>query len=237
MVADPISTTGVVARIGDAIKSWPLWLLVTVALGLTTLMLIPEFRGMVAAPYAPLFSFAALMAWIAVASKGASHVPNWWSTREAHRAAQLKFVATPIESQSFWAIAKQPDGSFGTQISVRFMVKNRTGEPLHLLKARLLRPKINGEELPGMVTMQHPSSSMYGTAYRSGYNIPAGQTLPASATILYRSMPSQRSGILAATVEFQDADMNRARMPIALNMAGPPGPVRSSWLHQFKPQR
>lgn len=233
MIADPINTTGVAAKVGDAVKNWPLWLLVAVALGLTTLALVPAFRALVPAPYAPLLWFAALMAWIVVGTKSASHLPAWWSAREAQRAAQMKFVATPIESQSLWGIAKQPDGSYVTQITVRCMVKNRTGEPLHLLKAKLIKPKINGEELPGLVTMQAPDSNMHGTAYVSGYNIPAGQTLPASATILHRGMPNQRSGTLTATVEFQDADANRVRIPIVLNMASPPGPARSNWLDRL----
>ena len=233
MIADPINTAGVAAKVGDAVKSWPLWLWVAVALGLTTLVLAPPFWALVPAPYAPFLWFAVLMAWIVVATKGASHLPAWQSGREARLAAQMKFVATPIESQSFWAIAKQPDGSHVTQITVRCMVKNRTGEPLHLLKAKLIRPKISGEKMPALVTMKAPDSNMHGTAYVSGYNIPAGKTLPASATILHRGMPKQRSGTMTATIEFHDADTNRVRMPIVLNMASPPGPARSGWLDRF----
>lgn len=146
----------------------------------------------------------------------------------------MKFVATPIESQSSWAIARQPDGSYVTQITVHCMVKNRTGEPLHLLKAKLVRPKIRSEEPPGLVTMQALDSNMHGTAYVSGYNIPAGRTLPASATILHCGMPKQRSGAMTATIEFHDADTNRVRMPIVPNMASPPGPARSDWLDRFR---
>jgi hypothetical protein len=200
MIADPINATGIAAKVGDAVKSWPLWLLVAVSLGLTTLALAPPFRSLVPAPYAPFLWFVTLMAWIVVATKSTSHLPAWWFGREARRAAQMKFVVTPIESQSFWAISKQADGSHVTQIAVRCMVKNRMGEPLHLLKAKIAKPKINGEELPGLVTMQAPDSHMHGTAYVSGYNVPAGQTLPASATLLHRGMPNQRSGTLAAVI-------------------------------------
>lgn len=233
MIADPINATGVVAKMGNSIKSWPLWLLVAVALGFTTLVLIPAFRALVPVRYALFLWFAALMSWIVVVAKSVSHLPAWWSAGEAHRAAQLKFFATPIENQSFWAIAKQLDGSYVTQVSVRCMVKNRSAEPLHLMKAKLVRPKINGEELPGLVTMQAPDSNMHGTAYVSGYNIPAGQTLPASATILHRGMPNQRSGTMTATIEFQDADANHLRMLVALTMASPPGPPRTNWLDRF----
>ena len=156
MIADPINMAGIAAKVGDAVKSWPLWSWVAVALGLTALALAPPC-----------------------------------------------------------------------------MVKNRTDEPLHLLKAKLIRPKISGEELPGLVTIQAPDSNMHGTAYVSGYNIPAGHTLPASATILHRGVPKQRSGTMTATIEFHDADTNRVRMPIVLNMASPPGPVRSDLRARF----
>ena len=109
MIADPINTAGIAAKAGDAVKSWPLWSWVAVALGLTALALAPPFRALVPAPSAPFLCFAVLMGWIVVATKSASHLPAWQSGREAHRTAQMKFVATPIESQSFWAIAKQTD--------------------------------------------------------------------------------------------------------------------------------
>ena len=140
MIADPINIAGIAAKVGDAVKSWPLWLWGAAALGLTALALAPPFRALVPAPYAPFLWFAVLMGWIVVATKSASHLPAWQSGREAHRAAQVKFVATPIESQRFWAIAKQPDRSYVTPITVRCMVKNRTDEPLHLLKTKLIRP-------------------------------------------------------------------------------------------------
>lgn len=233
MITDPINTTGVAAKVGDAVKSWPLWLLAAVALGLTTLALVPTFRALVPTSYAQYLGFVALMAWIVVVAKSVSHLPAWWSRREAHRDARMKFVATPIESQSFWAINKQTDGSYITQIAVRCMVKNRTGEPLYLLKAKIVRPKINGEELPGLVTMQAPDSNMHGTAHVSGHNIPAGQTLPVSAMIFHRDMPTQRGGTMVAVIEFQDADMNRVRMPIALSMASSPGPTKPIWLDRL----
>ena len=230
MVADPINATGIAAKVGDVLKNWPLWSFVAISLGLTMLALVPAFRALVPAPYAPFLWLAACVSWIVAVTKGASHLPAWWSAREARRTTQIKFVATPVEAQSFWAIAKQTDGSYITQITARCMVKNRMGEPLHLLKAKILKPKMGGEELPGLVTMQAPDSNMHGTAYASGFNIPAGQTLPASAMILHRGMPNQRSGRMSAVIEFQDADMNRVRMSIALNMASPPGPAKSGWL-------
>jgi hypothetical protein len=50
MVADPINAAGIAAKVGDAVKSWPLWLWVAVALGLTALALAPPFRALVPAP-------------------------------------------------------------------------------------------------------------------------------------------------------------------------------------------
>ncbi len=101
------------------------------------------------------------------------------------------------------------------------------------MKAKVLRPKIVGEELPGLVTMQAPGSNLHGTAHVSGYNIPADGTLAASATMLFRGMPRQRSGRLAVQVEFQDADANRVTVPMTLAMIGPPAPPIQPWLGHF----
>ena len=81
---------------------------------------------------------------------------------------------------------KQKDGSTVTQVSGHFLVSNRTDERLYLTTARLLRPKVRGEELPGLLTVRALDSSMHGTASVSGHFVPPKVTLPVSATILIR---------------------------------------------------
>ena len=68
------------------------------------------------------------------------HRDNWyrqvetWPARddvETEASTRIKFVITPIDHQCFWGVSKQSDGSFVTQISCHYLIKNRTEEPLY----------------------------------------------------------------------------------------------------------
>jgi hypothetical protein len=111
-----------------------------------------------------------------------------WHAWQAASETRIKFVVTPVEHQCFWGVSKQVDGSFVTQVAGHFMVKNRTASPLHLMTARLNRPRIKGEILPGLLTMQPIDNNMHGTAHVSGHFIPPQYTLPVSATTLIRGL-------------------------------------------------
>ncbi len=126
MGTDPLGATAAATKLGDTVKGWPLWLFLAIALGLTVFVVVPPFIALAPGSYRAAVSFAAVMAWILAAAKGASYVPGLLATRRAYRAAQVKFVVTPVEDQSIWGIAKQQDGAYVTQITVRCMVKNRT---------------------------------------------------------------------------------------------------------------
>ncbi len=223
MTVDPAGA-GAFAKFFDTLKNWPLWLLVGIALCLTVLVAIPAFHAIVPPRFAAWVLFATLAAWILAAARTVSLLPDLLAARRAARTAATKFVITPIESQSFWHLAKQTDGSYITQFAIRCMVKNRMSEPLHLMKARILRPKISGDELPGIVTMRAPDNRMHGTAFGSGFHIPPGMALPASADLFVRGMPKQRSGPMKVLVEFKDADANASRATMLLSFTSPPGP-------------
>ena len=107
-----------------------------------------------------------------------------------------------------------------TQVAVHCMVKNRSTTPVHLMKARVIKPKIRGEVLPGLVVTRAQNANVYGTPHVSGNYIGPGQTLPASCTILVRGMPRQRSGPMQAKIEFEDADGHRERIKILLTHMG-----------------
>ena len=223
MTPDPRGSYALMVRTIDAIRALPLWLLVAIALSLTVFDAVPEFLALAPGAYKPAVLFALVVAWIVVLAKATSVIFD----ALANRHGQESFVVTPVVGQCHWGISKQADGSFVTQFSLHCMVKNRTSAPLHLMRARIVKPKISGEELPGILTIQAPDSHMHETAYVSGYNIPAGQTLPASATILFRGMPKQRAGHITALVRFHDADANRITIPVKFTMMGMAGPPRT----------
>ena len=104
-----------------------------------------------------------------------------------------------------------------TQISGRFLVSNRTDDRLYLTAARLVRPKIRGEEIQVVLTVRDLDSNMHGSASVSGYFIPPKATLPASATIMIRGMPKQKSGVMQAIIDFADANGHRERVNLKLD--------------------
>jgi hypothetical protein len=222
---EPASTVGAWAKITEAVKDWPLWLFVGVALSLSLFLGVPDFRGLVSPSVMTGVMFAAAVAWILTASRAVAQTFLAWRAWQAASEARVKFVVTPIEQQCFWGVSKQVDGSFVTQVTGRFMVKNRTASPLYLMTVRLLRPRIRGEILPGLLTMQAIDSNMHGTAHVSGHFIPPQYTLPVSTTILIRGVPKQKSGMMDATIEIADADANKGRVRLKIRCIMPESPA------------
>jgi hypothetical protein len=120
-------------------------------------------------------------------------------------------------------MTKQSDNSIVTQVSGHFLVSNRTDERLYLTTARLVRPKIRGKELPGLLTMRAPDSNMHGTAHISGYFVPPKATWPVSMTILIHGTPRQKSGTMQAVIEFADANAHKERVTAKID--NPAAPV------------
>jgi hypothetical protein len=142
-----VESIGTFTKALDVLKDLPLWLLTGLAV---FLLLFPFLSGA-----GDLLSPTAL-SWIRItgvlfAILAVSRLANvltptvraWWTHRDERRTLHLTFN----DAQSFWHVTKQPDGSMLTQFALRFMVKNRTNAPIHLLKARLIRPKVRGEVL------------------------------------------------------------------------------------------
>jgi len=169
--------------------------------------------------------FATIVAWILAATRSVTPAVRAWRERRAALEARIKFIVTPVEHQCVWGVSKQADGSYVTQVSGHFMVKNRTDSPLHLMTARLVAPRIKGEILPGLLMMRAANGGMHGTAYVSGSFTPPRNTLPVSATILIRGIPKQRAGAMAATIEVTDADADKERVKLQLNCINVPVPA------------
>jgi hypothetical protein len=104
------------------------------------------------------------------------------------------------------------------------MVKNRSTTPVHIMKARVVKPKIRGEVLPGLVLTRAQNANVYGTPHVSGNYIGPGQTLPVGCTLLVRGVPRQKSGPMKATIEFEDADGHRERVKTVLMHMGQAAP-------------
>jgi hypothetical protein len=233
-MTEPISTAGAWTKIAGTLKDWPLWLLVGAALSLSVFILVPGFAALASPPARTAILFAALVAWILTVCRSIPAAVQAWRLWRVDAQARVRFVITPIEHQCFWGISQQADGSLVTQVSGHFMVKNRTASALHLMTARLVKPRISGEVLPGLITMRAVDSNMHGTAHVSGHAVPPHQTLPVSMTILVRGAPRQKAGMMDAIIEMADADANKERVrlrirciePAAATQAAPGGTAR-----------
>jgi hypothetical protein len=213
---EPASTTSSWAKIAGVLKDWPLWLFVAVALSLSIFASVPQFRELVTPAGRTGILFATIVAWIFTASRAVTPIVRSLHIYRAASEARIKFVATPIEHECFWGVSKQPDGSFITQVSGHFLVKNRTDEPLYLTTSKLIRPRIYGEVLSATLTMQSPTSNMHGTAHVSGYFIPPQATSPVTALLLIRGVPRQKSGIMSAVLEMADANAHQERVRLKI---------------------
>jgi hypothetical protein len=220
---EPITAASTAVKTADVVKDWPLWFFFAIAVSLTVFVAVPMFRDSAPLTYQPFFLLAAIVAWALFVSRASVTGLQAWRLHRSAAEARRKFVITPVDHQCYWAISPQPDGSSVTQITGHFMVKNRTSAPLHLMKARLIRPRIKGAELPGMLSVRSVDSHMHGTAYTSGFFIPPGGTLPAAAAILYRGTPRRKSGVMEAVIEISDADANAERIRLRISYIGAHG--------------
>jgi hypothetical protein len=215
---DPSSGTW--ARVLDSVRNWPLWLLFAIALSLTVLVAVPDFRALASPATANALVYATIVAWIFVLARAAKPITDVVRTYLHNREHSRYFLVTPIEGQCHWSVSKQSDGSYVTQVAVHCMVKNRSAEPVHVMKARVIKPRIRGEVLPGLVLTRSQAANLFGTPHISGYFIGAGQTIPVSCTILIRGVPRQRSGPMQTKIEFEDADGHRERVKVRLIQMG-----------------
>jgi hypothetical protein len=198
------------------LKDVPLWLLTAVAAFLLVFPLLPGAGDLLPPTALSWIRIAgALFAILAACRLGNILIPAVraiWLRREERRTFHL----TLNDSQSFWSVAKQPDGSVVTQFALRFMAKNRTTAPLYLLKSRVIRPKLRGEAIQDLVLVRAIEENLYGSAEVTGNYIPAAGLLPISVTILIRGKPKQTTGRLKMVIGVTDESGNETRVKLSL---------------------
>jgi hypothetical protein len=156
-------------------KDWPLWSLFAVALSLTFVLAVPDFREVVLPSGAVALTCAVAVACIFVLTRAIEPMLNVVSRYAHGRRQTRRFIVTPLEQQCHWSIARQPDGSYVTQFAAHFLIRNRLSVSLYPTDARLIKPKVRGELMP------NPTLFIGSLAAVSGNQIPAGATLPSRA--------------------------------------------------------
>jgi hypothetical protein len=72
-----------------------------------------------------------------------------------HAQKPRRYHITEIGAQSWWAESKQADGKWAFQMSSAVVIKNLTDKPLHLLKAKIVEPKIAGFVINDAIFSDH----------------------------------------------------------------------------------
>jgi hypothetical protein len=207
-------------------KNWPLWSLFAVAFSLSIVLAVPDFRRVVVPSDAVPLICAVAVAWIFVLTRAIEPTLNAVSKYTSRERAR-RFVVSPLEQECHWNIARQPDGSYITQFTLHFLIRNRLGVSLCPTDARLISPKFRGEPVSNPTlfigSLDDPTC---GTATASDNHIPGGATIPVSCIIMMRGVPKQRSGRLAATIEIKASDGHRERVKVVLVYVGAPVTMR-----------
>jgi hypothetical protein len=206
-----------IAKTLDILRNFPIWFLSSITLALCCLLWLPLFDGLVSDQARGWLIFSTVSLALMAACRTISTLCPLYFKLQKERKAERTFHITPVDNQSFWKVAKQPDGSIRTQIHISFTAKNMTtNAPVHLMKARLVKPKMSNDGLCDLLMLRAPDRDIYGSAHTSGHYIPAGNILPGSISFMPKGVPKKKSGPLKTIFSVQDADGNEIRTKINL---------------------
>jgi hypothetical protein len=117
-------------------------------------------------------------------------------TGEANRILRL----VPRHHQCWWHLAKQQDDSFVSQIALDVEAANLTDRPVRIVKVQLIRPKIKGELLHGIVTLPKAGSPYHSDRHA----VPPHDTVTASLHILVRGALGKQGDSIRVTFGITD---------------------------------
>jgi hypothetical protein len=214
-------SAGTTAKLLEVLKDLPLWLLSGLAISAGVLLLIPTFAVSVPSVARPWIIVGgvvcAVLALVRAIGILIEKIPAWKTAADARR----RFHLTAVPQQSHWSSAKQADDSIVTQVAARLLVKNRTPGPLALVRSRLISPKIRGEIVHDDVSIRSVDDNIYGSAH-SGYVVPPGMSLPASAVIMIRGVPRRKLGKqVQATIGVTDDEGHEQKVVVDMLVLSP----------------
>jgi hypothetical protein len=123
---DPTISLG--ARILEAIKDWPLWFFVAIALSLAVFVAVLEFRVLIAPGAAIALLFITITAWIFVVARAAKPLTELVLAYLLHRQQSRYFFGSPIDQQCWWCVGtRAPDAAiYGTPHSGHYIDAGQT---------------------------------------------------------------------------------------------------------------
>jgi hypothetical protein len=210
---DPVGTGKTIL---DTLKDTPLWLLTGVTLCFFVVPFVPGADQSIPPVAFGWMRIAGTIFFVLSLCRLGSIIIPITKTRIEQRASAATLYLTFHDQQSFWHISKQPDGSYVTQFALRFTARNLTDTPIHLLKARIIKPRLFGETLNSMVHTQQVESNFSG----AGYHIPPHGLAPISASLLFRARPRQRSGRMNVLLGVSDDRGRETKVSISVRNVG-----------------
>jgi len=141
-VSDPL---GDIAPILSALRTLPLWILIGLALAGYAVLFAPAFGGINPGPFRQQWG---VFVWVeamgstilSLARIVDASIATYWAHRKVAEARRvLRFI--PLHQQCWWALAKQQDDSFVSQIRIDVQASNTSDRPVQIVKLRLLQPR------------------------------------------------------------------------------------------------
>ncbi len=213
MFIEPITA----AKSLNILKNLPLSFLISITLALYCFLWFPRFSDLVSAENKNWIIFSAILFSLMTLCRILSGAISFLMKKKQGKSVRRLFHLTPVDTHSYWHLAKQKDDSINTQIHIDFTAKNMTDDKtVHLLKVRLAKPKISGAVINDMILLRAPDINIYGTAHTSGHYIPPGCILPGSINLMIQGVPKKSTGMLKAAVIVQDADGNEQTIKVSL---------------------
>jgi hypothetical protein len=219
---EPGTTTGasLALRFWLAIKDAPLWMLTATTAVLVVFLLVPSFNAAVSPNVRTWVAVGATAFGIFALSRFGSLCLVAWKAYQLAQQANKRFHLTPVLQRCHWGTTRQQDQSVITQISAELTAKNLKPGPLHLLTAKLVKPRIRGEITNSMLLVHDPGrGGVFGSAQVSGTYIPGNTVRQGAITILIRGLPRQKPGKirpLRAVLAVADAAGNQQRIKLEL---------------------
>jgi hypothetical protein len=146
-------------------------------------------------------------------------------SREDRRALRL----VPRHHQSWWHLAKQPDDSFISQISLDVEAANLTDRPVRIIKARLIRPRMKGELVHGEVMLPKAGSP----SHSHKQAVPPHEAIMASLHIMVRGSMAPQGRPVRATIGITDQFGDEHRLKGIVLKSNDPKAPKQPWINHL----
>jgi hypothetical protein len=199
-----LTTANALSSLLGIVRKLPIWMLSGLAIAGIAVLFVPPLGGIDLTEFRKLWG---VWIWIGTLTALAltvtclieAGVTQYLAYRK-YRASRRVLQFVPRLRESWWHLAKQQDDTFISQLTLSTEVTNLTGQPVRLVKARLIRPKMKGE-----LVHEDVSLPMDGSPYHSNaHAVPANRSATAVIHLMVRGTAAAAGRYVHATVGITD---------------------------------